>query len=141
MAPLPDYQPNQISLGPLESEILNIIWDHEPISATSIHEHLTQDPERELTYPSVMKVLRRIEAKGWVTGERNARVFWWRACLSREEADMIFAHHQLQNFLAIGNPDIVAAFADSLDHASLEQIEAIAQRLRDIRQTQQKQED
>ncbi|MEB3210856.1 MAG: BlaI/MecI/CopY family transcriptional regulator [Leptolyngbyaceae bacterium] len=137
MAPLPDHRPEQLSLGPLESEILDVVWNHAPITATSIHEHLTQDPDRELTYPSVMKVLRRIEAKGWVTCERNAREYWWQARVSREEADMILAHQKLQSFLSISNPDIVAAFADSLDHASLEQIEAIAQRLRDIRQAQQ----
>ncbi|MEH1949347.1 MAG: CopY family transcriptional regulator, partial [Nostoc sp.] len=27
MAPLPDYRPKQLSLGPLEAEILNIIWE------------------------------------------------------------------------------------------------------------------
>jgi predicted transcriptional regulator len=39
----------------------------------------------------------------------------------------------LQQFLAISNPDIVAAFADSLDTASLEQLNAIASRLQTIR--------
>jgi predicted transcriptional regulator len=44
----------------------------------------------------------------------------------------------LQQFLAIGNPDIVAAFADSLDRSSIEQIEAIAERLQAIRKAQEK---
>ncbi|MEO1521337.1 MAG: BlaI/MecI/CopY family transcriptional regulator [Cyanobacteria bacterium J06633_2] len=140
MAPLPDHRPHQLSLGPLESEILNIVWSSAPITATAIHEHLTQNPDRELTYPTVMTVLRRLEAKGWVTCERKARTLWWQAQVSRQEADMILAHHQLQNFLSISNPDIVAAFADSLDYASLEQIEAIAQRLREVRQARHEEE-
>lgn len=137
MAPLPDHQPKQLSLGPLESEILAIIWDERCITAKEIHARLLADPDRELTYPSVMTVLRRLEKKGWVTSTKQDRSFWWRARVSRHEATVIRAHHNLQNFLAIGNPDIVAAFADSLDHASLDQIEAIAQRLRDARQTRQ----
>ncbi|MEM7772090.1 MAG: BlaI/MecI/CopY family transcriptional regulator [Cyanobacteria bacterium P01_E01_bin.6] len=140
MVPLPDHRPNQLSLGPLESEVLAIIWEQAPITATLIHDHLTRDPNRELTYPSVMTVLRRIEKKGWVTCERKDRSLWWKARMSRHEADMVLAHQQLQNFLSVGNPDIVAAFADSLDYASLEQIEAIAQRLRDVRQAQQQEE-
>ena len=141
MAPLPDHQPKQLSLGPLESEILKIIWDCEPITAKAIHSRLTADPERELTYPSVMTVLRRLEKKGWVTCQKKERSLWWHALVSRHGANVIHAHQKLQNFLAISNPDIVAAFADSLDHASLDQIEAIAQRLRDARQAQQQGED
>jgi predicted transcriptional regulator len=53
--------------------------------------------------------------------------------LSQEQAQILQAHDQLQKFLAVGNPDIIAAFADSLDQASLEQLDAIAQRLQAIR--------
>nr|WP_322744467.1 MULTISPECIES: hypothetical protein [unclassified Coleofasciculus] len=45
----------------------------------------------------------------------------------------------MQRFLAVGNPDVIAAFADSLDQASLEQIEAIAQRLKAIRKAREEQ--
>jgi len=27
MTPLPNYRPKQLSLGPLEAEILNLIWE------------------------------------------------------------------------------------------------------------------
>jgi predicted transcriptional regulator len=36
--------------------------------------------------------------------------------------------------LAIGNADVVASFADSLDTASVEQLKAIASRLDTLRQ-------
>jgi predicted transcriptional regulator len=48
---------------------------------------------------------------------------------------MLTAHQQLQSFLAIGSPDIVAAFADSLDAADLDKLDAIAARLRALRQS------
>jgi len=139
MAPLPDHQPKQLSLGPLETEILAIIWDCGSVTAKDIHNRLLADPDRELTYPSVMTVLRRLEKKGWVTCQKQERSLWWKARVSRHDANVIFAHQKLQNFLAIGNPDVVAAFADSLDHGSLDQIEAIAQRLREARQARQSQ--
>ena len=47
---------------------------------------------------------------------------------------MIRAHEHLQRFLAVGNPDVVAAFADSLDEAASKQIQAIAQRIQSARQ-------
>lgn len=43
------------------------------------------------------------------------------------------SYEQLHNFLAISNPEVVASFADSLDTASIEQIEAIATRLAEVR--------
>lgn len=61
--------------------------------------------------------------------------------MSQAEAQALQAHDQLQRFLAIGNPDIVAAFADQLDGASVEKIEAIAQRLKSIRQARQSEEE
>ncbi|MEO0928809.1 MAG: CopY family transcriptional regulator, partial [Cyanobacteria bacterium J06643_13] len=48
-------------------------------------------------------------------------------------------YEQLNDFLAVSNPDVVAAFADSLDTASLKQIEAIASRLNNIRRQREEQ--
>ena len=56
--------------------------------------------------------------------------------VSQQEANVLAAHQQLQSFLAVGSPDLVAAFADSLDIAELDQLDAIAARLRALRHTQ-----
>jgi len=137
MAPLPDPQPRQISLGPLEAEILDLLWSMGTATVKEIHDRILEDPDRELAYASVTTVLRRLSQKGWVTCDKTERAFLWRPRMSREEAQMVQAHDQLQRFLAVGNPDVVAAFADSLDRASVEQLEAIAQRIRAARQARQ----
>ncbi len=134
MAPLPEYRPKQLSLGPLETEILEIIWVLGNVTVKQIHDRILADPDRELAYTSVTTVLRRLQNKGWLACENSERAFIWRVLVSREQAQAIQAHQQLQKFLAVGNPDIVAAFADSLDRASMEKIEAIAQRLKQVRQ-------
>ena len=87
------------------------------------------NPNRELAYTSVTTVLRRLSQKGWLVCDRSNRTYTWTPRISRQDAQMIESHEQLQKFLAISNPDVVAAFADSLDRASLEQLDAIAQRL------------
>lgn len=133
MAPLPDHLPQQISLGPLETEILAILWEKGETTVKEIHDRILEDPDRELAYASVTTVLRRLAKKGWVTCDRTDRAFLWKPRISRDEAQAVQAHDQLQRFLAVGNPDVVAAFADSLDHASVERLEAIAQRIRAAR--------
>ena len=133
MAPLPDYRPRQLSLGPLETEILEIVWEFGTATVKDVHERILADPNRELAYTSVTTVLRRLTDKGWLTCNKQERAFYWQPLVTREQAQAILAYDRLNRFLAIGNPDLVASFADSLDTASLEQIDAIASRLDAIR--------
>jgi predicted transcriptional regulator len=134
MAPLPDYRPKQLSVGPLEAEILNIVWELGSATVKDIHERILADPNRELAYTSVTTVLRRLTEKGWLACNKQERAFYWRPLVTKQQADVIKAHEQLQRFLAVGNPDVVAAFADSLDDAASEQIQAIAKRIQAARQ-------
>ncbi|MGK7919296.1 MAG: BlaI/MecI/CopY family transcriptional regulator [Trichodesmium sp.] len=140
MNPLPDYRPQQMSLGPLETEILNIVWDLGCATVKQVHEIILADPDRELAYTSVTTVLRRLTQKGWLVCDESDRAFVWRPLISRQEAKILRAHQQLNQFLEVGNPDIVAAFADSLDSASIEQIEAIAEKLKAIRKAREEKE-
>lgn len=141
MSPLPRYRPRQLSLGPLEAEILAIIWTKGGATVKDIHDHILADPDRDLAQASVTTVLQRLAKKGWLRREaiqqeksgRFRRVYQWQPTVSQREAKLLTAHQQLQSFLAIGSPDIVAAFADSLDTAELDQLDAIADRLRALR--------
>jgi predicted transcriptional regulator len=141
MTPLPKYRPKQLSLGPLESELLNIIWDNTRLSATDIHDRILLDPDRELAYGSVMTVLRRLEQKGWINFDKEGRTLYWQTLISREEAQALLAYHQLNRFLELGDADIVAAFANDLDRASIDKLEAIADRLKNLRLSRDKSQD
>ncbi len=133
MSPLPEYRPQKLSLGTLESEILGIVWDLGQATVKQIHDRILADPERELAYASVTTVLNRLTKKGWLKCCKTHKAFTWQPLVSREQANALQAYEQLQQFLAISNPDMVASFADSLDASSLQQLEAIANRLQAIR--------
>ncbi|MDX2096552.1 MAG: BlaI/MecI/CopY family transcriptional regulator [Leptolyngbyaceae cyanobacterium bins.59] len=137
MAALPRYRPKQLSLGPLETEILQIIWDLGAGTAKEIHERILSDPDRELAYASVTTILNRLVKKGWLSCDREERSFVWHPLVSQEQARAWWAYEQLNQFLAVGNPDIVAAFADHLDQASVEQLDAIAERLKAARKARE----
>ncbi|MBR8835081.1 MAG: BlaI/MecI/CopY family transcriptional regulator [Stigonema ocellatum SAG 48.90 = DSM 106950] len=140
MAPLPEYRPKQLSVGPLEAEILKLIWELGSATVKDVHDRILADPNRELAYTSVTTVLRRLTEKGWLACDKKARAFYWRPLVTKQQAEVIKAHEQLQRFLAVGNPDVVAAFADSLDEAASEQIQAIAQRIQAARQAREEQQ-
>lgn len=139
MTSLPDYRPKQLSLDPLEAEILNIIWELGAVSVKDIHERILTDPDRKLAYTSVTTVLRRITQKGWLACDKEECSFYWRAMVTKQQAQALKVHDHLQRFLAVSNPDIVAAFADSLDYASIEQLKAIAQRIDAAHKAREKQ--
>ncbi|HEY9615710.1 MAG TPA: BlaI/MecI/CopY family transcriptional regulator [Microcoleaceae cyanobacterium] len=139
MVSLPQHRPRQLSLGPLETEILQILWTLDVASVKDVHERILADPDRELAYTSVTTVLNRLTKKGWLAREKQGRSFIWRPLVTRPEAQALLAYEQLNQFLAIGNPDVVAAFADHLDQSSVEQLEAIAQRLQAVRRAREEQ--
>lgn len=138
MTSLPKYRPKQMSLGPLEAEILNIIWELGSATVKDVHDRILVDPDRELAYTSVTTVLRRLTEKGWLVCDKRERAFYWQPRVTQQQAQIIKAHEQLHRFLAVGNPDIVAAFADSLDAASVEKLKLIAQRIDATRQAREK---
>lgn len=133
MAFLPNHKPKKMSLGPLENEILEIVWQLKVATVKSVHDRILQDPNRELAYTSVTTVLRRLTEKGWLKCSKKDRAFSWQALVSPQEAQALRSYEKLNVFLAVSNPDVVASFADSLDTASIEQIDAIAARLNAIR--------
>lgn len=139
MAPLSNHSPKQLSLGPLEAEILEILWALGSATVKDIHDRILTNPDRELAYASVTTVLRRLAQKGWVACDKQDRAFQWRPLVSQTEAQVLQAHERLQRFLAVGNPDVVAAFANELDCASADKLEAIAQRLKLARQAREEQ--
>jgi predicted transcriptional regulator len=137
MAQLPHHRPKQLSLGPLEREILNLVWDLGAVTVRDIHQQILADPDRDLAYTSVTTVLKRLTNKGWLVCNKQDKSFIWLALVSRAEANALFAYEQLNQFLAVGSPDIVAAFADQLDQTSVDKLNAIAQKLHQAKQVQE----
>jgi predicted transcriptional regulator len=137
MAALPDYRPQQLSLGPLETEVFTIVCELGSATVKAVHEKILAQPNRELAYTSVTTVLNRLTNKGWLSCDKHHRSFTWKALLSPAQAQSLWAHQHLQRFLAVGNADVVATFADSLDQASVEQLDAIAEKIKAARKARE----
>jgi len=128
--------PKSLSLGWLEAEVMELVWQLGSPTARHIHEQILRDPDRELAYASVTTVLQRLVHKGWLRCDKRERSFRWQATVSQQEAQALKAYDHLQKFLSLGNPDVVTAFADQMDLASVEQLSAIATRIQALRQQQ-----
>lgn len=69
------------SLGELELEVMQLVWNKGEITAEQVREDLTR-PAKEST---VRTVLRRLEDKGFVTHSVDGRTFVFRAAEARQE--------------------------------------------------------
>ena len=137
MTAIPNYRPKQLPLGPLEAEILGIVWQFGCATVKDIHDRILSDPDRELAYTSVATVLNRLTKKGWLVCDRQGRAFYYRPMVTKQQAQAIEAQEHLHRFLAVGSPEIVAAFADDLDRASVDQLKDVARRIDDARRARE----
>jgi BlaI family penicillinase repressor len=66
-------------LGDLEREVMQLVWEHAPVTAEAVRERL----ERPLKESTVRTVLRRIEEKGYVTHTVEGRTYVYQAAAPR----------------------------------------------------------
>jgi BlaI family penicillinase repressor len=70
-------------LGELERAILELVWEHELVSADQVREHLAQQGRR-LKESTIRTVLRRLEDKGYLAHSTESRTFLYRPAASRQ---------------------------------------------------------
>src|SRR5919198_4164231 len=64
-------------LTELQQAILDFIWENGPVSADSVRQAL--QPKYQLKDPTVRTMLRRLEARGYITHRNEGKVFMYRA--------------------------------------------------------------
>jgi BlaI family penicillinase repressor len=70
-------------LGELERAILELVWEHEVLSADQVREHLAHQG-RPLKESTIRTVLRRLEDKGYLAHATESRTFLYRPAASRQ---------------------------------------------------------
>lgn len=76
------------SLGELEAQIMDIIWELEPpVTAANVFKIMY--PRRELSYSTVMLTMSKLARKGILiqkrSGPKKTNAFYYRPAISREE--------------------------------------------------------
>ena len=67
-------------LGPLESEIMQLVWGAEgPVSVRNVVDQLNARRREDLTYTTVMTVMTRLAEKGALTRVREGRGYHYEA--------------------------------------------------------------
>jgi BlaI family transcriptional regulator, penicillinase repressor len=66
-----------------ELEILNILWNDQPLTVKAIHEQLAEN--KDVGYTTTLKIMQNMHAKGLLTREPMGKSHLYRAALRQEE--------------------------------------------------------
>ncbi len=115
----------KITLAEREAQLMDILWDHGPSTVNDV-QALLRD---ELAYTTVLTVLRKLEAKGYVGHTEDGRAHRYRALVERVDAQQ-GALEALVSRLFKGSSDALLMHLVSREKLNAKQLERIEDQLR-----------
>jgi predicted transcriptional regulator len=115
----------KISLAEREADLMDVLWDHGPSTVNEVQSRLGD----ELAYTTVLTVLRKLEAKGYVGHEEEGRAHRYHALIEREAAQE-GALKALVSKLFKGSADALLMHLVSREKLSAKQVQRIEAQLR-----------
>lgn len=115
------------SLTPLESLIMDVVWDEGEVTVRQVQEAL--EPNRELAYTSVLTMMQVLERKNFVRSRREGRANVYSPTVSRAHFGLRSAADVVNSFFAGSVPAMVSHFAnaDSLSQDDLRKLQKIVE--------------
>ena len=77
-------KPSEIRLGRLELQIMSVVWDQGAATVHDVKEALARG--RKPAYSTILTMMRKLEAKGYLEHDVAERTFVYRATISRRAA-------------------------------------------------------
>ena len=75
--------PASISLGPLETEVMNLVWSSEEVTVRDVYRVLLT--RREIAYTTVMTIMSNLNKKGMLERHLQGRAYIYTPVVSRDE--------------------------------------------------------
>ena len=72
-------------LHELESELMELLWEHDECTVRAILEELNERSDKERKYTTVMTTMARLDKKGLLDRRREGKTDIYRPVMSREE--------------------------------------------------------
>ena len=101
------------SLGELEKEVMDILWEHRQCSARDVLTKL--EKKRKLAYTTVATILQRLSKKGFLARREDKLGNIYIPKLSKESYSRNIAQSFLKKFINSFGDTAIASFAESID--------------------------
>ncbi len=107
---------NVSSLGPLEQEIMDIIWKKESVTVRDVVTVL--QTRREIAYTTVMTIMSRLVKKGFLHQTKEGKTNIFVSQKNQHQTLHTLVQQTLQTFVDRFGQEAVAAFLDEADALS-----------------------
>jgi predicted transcriptional regulator len=105
-----------VSLGKLEQQIMDIVWESKNCSARDVLTQFDQEnQEKNLAYTTIATILQRLYDKGLLARKETSAGYIYSPKVSREKYTKNVANSFLKNFINSFGDTAIASFADSID--------------------------
>ncbi len=115
----------RITLAEREAQLMDVLWDHGPSTVNEVQARLHDEP----AYTTVLTMLRKLEAKGYVGHAEEGRAHRYHALIERTAAQQ-GALEALISRLFKGSQDALLMHLVSREKLSAEQVRKIEEQLR-----------
>ncbi|HEX7017301.1 MAG TPA: BlaI/MecI/CopY family transcriptional regulator [Patescibacteria group bacterium] len=105
------------NLGPLERDILHIVWKQENASVKTVLAELTKK-KQHLAYTTVMTILSRLVAKGVLRREKEGRLFLYKPAEKKQSFIRSLIHSTLATFVNRFGEEAITAFLEEAQDIS-----------------------
>ena len=113
-------------LGEVEQMVMDYVWSHSPCTADSCREALAST--RPMKDSTIRTVLRRLEAKGFVTHGLDGRTFVYRAAENRQNVAIRAVKSIIDRFCGGSAEELVVGLVNS-DVIDRRQLERLARKI------------
>lgn len=118
-------KPLEIRLGRLGLQIMNVVWDNGKATVYDVKETISQG--RKPAYTTILTMMRKLEAKGYLEHDVDDRTYVYRAVISRQEVRHSLLSDLLERVFD-GSPSLLV-------NSLVEQHKVTEEELREIRKT------
>lgn len=120
-------------LGPLEARVMEVIWRHPDISGVEATEMINADRPSPLSHRTILTILSRLEAKGYLQHRVDGRTYRYSAVVEEDRLVERHAQHAVAALLErYGDEAVIAGIVHSRDEeTALSRLEAAIERLRE----------
>jgi len=103
-------------LGPLEGDIMEVVWQQGPTTVSAVHKTLREN--KDIAYTTVMTTMSRLAKKGLLDQDRSSASYVYSAALSKAAFDKYVVAGIIRALLSDYGDVFVDCFVDMLDDLS-----------------------
>jgi BlaI family penicillinase repressor len=115
-------KPSEIRLGRLELQIMSVVWDKGSATVHDVKEALSRG--RKPAYSTILTMMRKLEAKGYLKHDVADRTYVYRATISREQARHSLLGDLLERVFE-GSPSLLVSSLVEQNHVTEDELREI----------------